>query len=118
MEEARAPNGFLARSNSMEDVQELKDSGNLGIEIDVMIGQLTLRSRHLAALETDIANHPDAKWIFGESTIQASMLENSEHRQCYRLVGLNHIIQCWPDGDPNCSPVDDIWEREYDPENF
>ena len=50
-----------------------------------------------------------------KAPFQASMLENSENRQCYRLVGLNHIIQYWPDGDKNCSPVDDIWEREYDP---
>ena len=112
---SHSPNKLLSRADSIEDVQQLKDSGNLGVEIDVMIGQLTLRSRHLTALQSDIANHPDTKCIFGESTIQASMLENSENRQCYRLVGLNHIIQYWPDGDKNCSPVDDIWEREYDP---
>ena len=66
---SHSPNKLISRADSIDDVQQLKDSGNLGVEVDVMIGQLTLRSRHLTALQSDIANHPDTKCIFGESTI-------------------------------------------------
>ena len=44
----------------------------LGVEIDVQIGQMTLRSRHLSALSADIANQPDVLHVFGDSTIQVS----------------------------------------------
>jgi hypothetical protein len=42
------------------------------VEIDVQLGQMTLRSKHLAALESEIAHHPDVTMVFGDSTIQAS----------------------------------------------
>lgn len=54
-------------------VGEVGDTGNLGVEMDLMIGQMTLRSKHLQALEVAIANHPDVKLIFGDSTMQASI---------------------------------------------
>ena len=87
----------------------------LGVEIDVQLGQMTLRSKHLAALPSEIANHPDCKLIFGDATIQASLLDRAEHMQRYRLVGLNHQIEYWPTPHTVCPPVDDHWEREYDP---
>jgi hypothetical protein len=40
------------------EVGEVADTGMLGVEIDVQLGQMTLRSKHLAALESEIANHP------------------------------------------------------------
>lgn len=61
--------------------------------MDLQVGQMTLRSKHLAALLPDIANHADVKLIFGDATIQASLVESAEHRQKYRLVGLNHEVR-------------------------
>jgi hypothetical protein len=37
------------------------------------MGQMTLRSKHLSALQSDIANHPDVKYIFGDATIQVAL---------------------------------------------
>lgn len=91
------------------------DNGMLGVEIDVQLGQMTLRSKHLAALGTEIANHPDVRSIFGDSTMQASMIEMSEHRLIYRLVGLNHELHYWRTAHNVCPPLGDEWEREYDP---
>jgi hypothetical protein len=68
-------------------VGEVADNGMLGVEIDVQLGQMTLRSKHLAALPSDIANHPDVVMIFGDATMQASLIERAENRQRYRLVG-------------------------------
>jgi hypothetical protein len=96
-------------------VGEVTDTGMLGVEIDVQLGQMTLRSKHLAALPSDIANIPDMITIFGDATVQASLLERAEHCARYRLVGLNHEIQYWSSAHDQCPPIDDVWERDYDP---
>jgi hypothetical protein len=81
------------------------DTGMLGVEIDIQMIQMTLRSKHLAALNTDIANHPDVKMIFGESTMQASVVEVAEHRQVFKLVGLNHELHYWRTSHAICPPL-------------
>ena len=87
----------------------------LGVEMDLQVGQMTLRSKHLSALIPAIANHPDVNMIFGDATIQASLVENAEKRQRYRLVGLNHEIEYWPTPHNVCPPLGEEWERDYDP---
>jgi hypothetical protein len=99
-------------------VGEVDDTGMLGVEIDIQMGQMTLRSKHLAALASEIANHPDVMLIFGDATMQASLIERAEHRQKYRLVGLNHELHYWPTGHTMCPPLGDQWEREYDPKDL
>lgn len=106
----------LQRQTSFEnDVGVVADTGMLGVEIDVQTAQMTLRSKHLSALHTDIANHLDVKMIFGETTMQASLVEVAEHRQVFRLVGLNHEIHYWRTAHNICPALGDEWEREYDP---
>ena len=97
------------------EVGEVADTGMLGVEIDCQLGQMTLRSKHLAALVSDIANHRDVIGVFGDSTIQASLIERAEHRQVYRLVGLHHELEYWPTAHTVCPPLGDEWDREYDP---
>jgi xanthosine utilization system XapX-like protein len=87
------------------DVGTVADTGMLGVEIDIQMIQMTLRSKHLAALNTDIANHPDVKMIFGESTMQASVVEVAEHRQVFKLVGLNHELHYWRTPHAVCPPL-------------
>jgi len=99
-------------------VSEVPDTGMLGVEIDVQIGQMTLRSKHLSALIPEIANHPDVARIFGDATIQASLVELAEHRHRYRLVGLSHELEYWPSAHKSCPPLADQWERDYDPANL
>ena len=106
----------LGRQASYDkDVGEVADNGMLGVEIDVQLGQMTLRSKHLSALATDIANHPDVRMIFGDATMQASLVERAEHREVFRLVGLNHELHYWRTKHDVCPPLGDEWEREYDP---
>jgi hypothetical protein len=106
----------LERQQSYEGtVSEIADTGMLGVEMDLQVGQMTLRSKHLAALIPEIANHTDVNMIFGDATIQASLVESAEHRQRYRLVGLNHELEYWPTVHYVCPPLAEQWEREYDP---
>lgn len=113
---AVTPRPAMLRQQSFNnEVSEVADTGMLGVEIDVQIGQMTLRSKHLAALQTDIANHPDVQLIFGDTTMQASLVESAEHRSVYRLVGLNHELHHWRTNHTICPPLGDEWDREYDP---
>ena len=106
----------LRRQKSFDaTVGEVADTELLGVEMNVQIGQMTLRSRHLSALETDVANHPDVKLVFGDATMQASLLERAENRRRYRLVGLNHDLEHWFTPHLECPPLGDEWERDYDP---
>lgn len=50
-------------------VGEVSDSGHLGVEMDVQVGQMTLRSKHLSALPSDVANREDVQEIFGDATM-------------------------------------------------
>ena len=45
-------------------------AGLLGVEMDLQLGQMTLRSKHLTALEPEIANKNDIREVFGEQTMQ------------------------------------------------
>ena len=111
------PRPQLKRQNSWDRaVGEVSESAFVGVEMDLQIGQMTLRSKHLAALASNIANNPDVMDIFsGKGTIQASQLEDAEFRQRYRLVGLNHELDFWASGHKACLPLSGCWERTYDP---
>jgi len=92
-----------------------EDSGLQGVEMDLQLGQMTLRAKHLAALDTDVANMPQVREVFGESTMQASLLERSEHRKRFKLIGVRHEIEHWPEGHACCPALSERWERDYDP---
>ena len=94
-------------------VGEVPDNGHLGVEIDIQMGQMTLRSKHLSALPSEVASNFDVLQIFGDATIQASVLEQAEHRSRYRLVGLEHELEHWKTGHNMCPPLDEEWTREY-----
>jgi hypothetical protein len=65
----------LKRADSADSrVGEVVDTGQLGVEIDVQISQMTLRSKHLSALETEVANHQDVIEVFGDATMQVGQL--------------------------------------------
>ena len=96
-------------------VEEIEDNGTLGVEIDIQLGQMTLRSRHLSALTTRVADHSDVKLILGDSTIQASLISTAESCDVYRLIGLNCTIEHWKVSHTECPPLDEHWDREYDP---
>uniref|UniRef100_A0A6S8D826 ubiquitinyl hydrolase 1 n=1 Tax=Aureoumbra lagunensis TaxID=44058 RepID=A0A6S8D826_9STRA len=98
-----------------ETVIEVADSSELDVEIDLQIGQLTLRSKHLAALDSSVANSRDVRTIFGDATIQASLSERSVQRQVYRLVGLEHEVEYWHSPHVECLGIPESHDREYDP---
>ena len=96
-------------------IDDLKvvDTDELGVEIDVQIGQMTLRSKHLAALDGTIANMVDVKLVFGDATMQASIMEKAQHRQRYRLVGLQHELEYWSSSHTSFPPIAEQFCREY-----
>lgn len=108
--------GELVRTKSSGwHPHEVADTAQLGVEMDFQIGQMTLRSKHLMALDSKIANQPDVGLIFGESTMQASLIERAEHCQRYTLVGKHHDIAFWEGAHCMTPPLGDEWGRDYDP---
>ena len=106
----------LSRQQSVSSAfADVPESTEWGVEMDLQLGQMTLRSRHLSALPPSIAGHADVVELFGDATIQASTIETAEHRSRYSLVGLGHEIQHWGTQHTSCAPLSDQWERMYDP---
>ena len=80
---AGAGAGAQQDTDEHAEVETVMDSQELGVEIDLQIGQMTLRSRHLAALPEAVAKDQDVRLIFGETTMQASLLESATHCKKY-----------------------------------
>ena len=78
-----------------EIIGEMVDDGQLAIEVDVQVMQLTLKASHPQALPDDVANLPDVKLVFGEVSMQACLTERTASRSCYRVVGRCHDIEHW-----------------------
>ena len=95
------------------DIDAVPDSPNLGVEIDVQIIQLTLKSSHLQALQKQIAKKQDVRHIFGSQSMQASTVQSTEHREWVRLIGRNHDIQFWRTADPRPCVLE--FDRDYIP---
>jgi len=85
----------------------------MGIEIDLQIVQLTLKSAHLKALSKQIAGKADVRQIFGSVSMQASTVQDAEHREWVHLIGRNHDLQFWKTIDPR--PCVQECDREYIP---
>lgn len=91
----------------------IDDATEHGVEIDVQIAQLTLKSSHLSALHTDIANDLDVQAVFGRKSMQAAVIESTEHREWVNLIGRGHSIQYWKT--PDDRPCIQEYDRDYSP---
>ena len=109
------PPQLLRMQSRGSPFQDVPESTEYGVELDLQLGQMTLRSRHLSALPSNVASHPDVTALFGDATIQASTIETSQHRNRYRLVGMGHEVQHWTTPHTSTPPFDERWERMYDP---
>jgi thiol-disulfide isomerase/thioredoxin len=101
--------------NEAAEPSGVEDTGLQGVEMDLQLGQMTLRTKHLAALDSETANLEHVRDLFGEHTIQASLLDRSHHRRRMKLIGLRHEIEYWHEGHASCPVLDERWERDYDP---
>ena len=115
---SRVGTQLIRTASSDLSPREVGDTAQLGVEMDLNIGQMTLRSMHLMALDSNIANQPDVSMIFGQSTMQASLTEKAENRQCYNLVGRNHALEYWQGPHAATPPLGDEWGRDYDPSDL
>ena len=86
---------------------------SMGVEIDLSLAQMTLRSSHLKALDTAIASNEDVIEVFGAASMQAATLQSAEHREWVRLVGRNCDLQWWKT--PDARPDPQTFDREYAP---
>jgi len=74
-------------------------------EINVQLGELTLKRHHMRMLEKEVAAHHDFVAVFGEASAssrhQCAEVKRSENRLWVRLLGTRHDVQIWsPDERP------------------
>lgn len=100
-----------------QDIVSVDASAGLGAEIDFQLGTLTLKNAHVVALSEEVANEPDVRAVFGNESMQATILQSAANRVWYRLMGRGHDIQHWCTNDdrkykefPECFGE---YEREY-----
>ena len=94
-------------------VQTIGPHDQMGVELDLGLAQLTLRSSHLKALDAAIASNEDVLEVFGPASMQAATLQSAEHREWVRLVGRSCDLQWWKTADARPEPQS--FDREYAP---
>jgi hypothetical protein len=109
---------FTIASTRLDDrmngsIRSLNPNVEMGIEVDMQTAQLTLKSNHLQALDTAIASDTDVQMIFGKKSMQASVVETTEHRLWVHLVGRDHDIHFWRTPDERTAVVE--LDRDYSP---
>ena len=94
----------------------MEDDGQLAVEVDAQVMQLTLKASHPQALPDEVAQLKDVHHVFGEVSMQACLTEQSKLRSCYKVVGRNHDIEFWPRPDETLPQLDH--HRPYYPEEL
>ena len=90
-------------------------------EVNMQLGEYTLKKNTLAALPVEIGTDADFISVFGVSLnanpIQCVTVQESTHRRWLRLVGQRHDVQLWdPDTRLPVPPAD--FSRRYTPPNY
>jgi hypothetical protein len=108
-----ASNVYDAKTMDEQKLRAVVDDNDLGVEINVQIWQLTLKTSHLRALDRTIANNPDVRLIFGAQSMQCATVQSAEHREWVRLIGRHHDLHYWKTADPRVLPQ--VNDRDYNP---
>ena len=68
-------------------------------EINVQLGEMTLKRHHMQLLEQGVASHPDFVLVFGDTSArgrhQCAEVKRSQYRRWLRLLGTRHDVQVW-----------------------
>ena len=82
-------------------------------EINVQLGELTLKSHHMQLLEPAVSTHSDFLDVFGDNAEnggrhQCAEVRRSSRRRWLRLMGTRHDLQIWApdDREPPAPRVD------------
>jgi len=105
---------FAHGDTESDKVEEVAANQAFGMEVDIQLGQMTLKSGHLSALDSKVS-HPDITLLFGSATLQASVLQRATRCSKYRLAGLQHDIEHWKETHKVYPPIRHNWDRRYDP---
>ena len=78
-------------------------------EINVQLGEMTLKRHAMQLLDRAVSRHPDFLTVFGRQNTrtrhQCAEVSRSERRRWLRLLGTRHDVQIWaPDERPTPAP--------------
>jgi hypothetical protein len=87
-------------------------SDEMGVEVNIQLSQLTLRSNHLEALKPPMSADGDVLTVFGPRSLQCAVVEDATRRKWFRMIGRQHDLQYWDQDDR--ADVEEF-DRDYDP---
>jgi len=102
--EKRGYREALSKLREVKDFEEwLRRVTTLAVdtEINVQLGEFTLKKNPMQLLPDDVFAFDDFKYVIGEfhpergDALQCAEVNNTENRQWWRLVGKRHDVQVW-----------------------
>ncbi|KOO22777.1 conserved unknown protein [Chrysochromulina tobinii] len=98
-----------ARSGGYVAWLRVKVSAAAETEINVQLGEMTLKRHHMQLLDASVCAHPDFAAVFGDTSTrgrhQCAEVKRSQRRRWMRLLGTRHDVQIWDADDrPPPSP--------------
>jgi len=112
--ESSARCALLDSKNSSRSIPVVNEESqfDMGIEFNLQISQLCLKSNHIEALTEPFSSDYDVLTVFGPRSLQCIVIEEAEHRIWFRLLGRSMDLQYW---DPDTRTAPQELDREYDP---
>jgi hypothetical protein len=92
-----------------------QDAYHVSTEINIQLGEFTLKTRKLEILSEHISERKDFQSVFGKTSgaVQCAEVKRTEKQTWLRLVGLRHDVRMWqPD---ERKPSTQGYSRKYDP---
>ena len=106
--EAEAEAAAAAKSGGYPAWLRVKVSAAAETEINVQLGEMTLKRHHMQLLDGAVAHHADFLAVFGENSDggrhQCAEVKRSSRRRWLRLLGTRHDVQIWA-ADERSPPV-------------
>mmetsp|Transcript_7246 Transcript_7246/g.21392 ORF Transcript_7246/g.21392 Transcript_7246/m.21392 type:complete len:5155 (-) Transcript_7246:1654-17118(-) len=110
---ARCELNNLANPSRLRPViDESRADLDMGVEVNLQLCALSLKSNHLQALNEPMSSDPDVTSVFGKRSLQCAVVEEALHRHWFRIIGRDHDLQYW-DQD-NRTDLQEF-DRDYDP---
>lgn len=74
-------------------IDESRRDLDMGVEVNLQLCSLSLKSNHLEALNEPMSSDPDVISVFGKRSLQCAVVEEARHRHWFRIIGRDHDLQ-------------------------
>jgi hypothetical protein len=86
-------NTFANPQRNRPQIDESRKDLDMGVEVNLQLCALSLKSNHLQALNEPMSSDPDVIAVFGKRSLQCAVVEEARHRHWFRIIGRDHDLQ-------------------------